>query len=62
MSTAAKVERLAKQVECAGAVINELVRENYELRNLLEETYQRTVDDRPRADARELHPKRFSLG
>ena len=65
MSIAAKVERLTKEVQCAGQVINELVRENYELRNLLNEkttNQSNSTDDRPRAYSRELSPKRYSLG
>ncbi len=63
MSATAKLERLTKEVQYAGAVINDLVRENYELRSLLQEsTLKGTNNDRSGAHARELSYQRYSLG
>lgn len=63
MSATAKLERLTKEVQYAGAVINDLVRENYELRSLLQEsTLKGTNNDRSGAYARELSYQRHSLG
>lgn len=57
MSTTTKIERLTKEVTAAGAVINELVRENFELRTLLAQKLKQKPTpsyDRPRAPAEEL--------
>lgn len=55
MSSTAKIERLAKEVIAASAVINELVRENFELRTLLAQKPQAPlVHDRSRTPAVEL--------